>query len=202
MVSGWEDRPVSDGAAQGPVRAEREPPGSPPRDAARDGAPTSEPPGLPEPGSAGPAFALMALGRMVREDVEARLRPSGLALRHLSALGHLSRRPGLSYSELARRAGVTVQSMQATLVQLEERGAVERARPAGRGRAAELRVTPVGLELLGTAERSLHDAGEQVLALFPADQHGLVQGLLSQALIAALRRGRVSRGAGGPGENA
>ena len=68
-------------------------------------------------------------------------------MRHFSALGHLAHQPGLSYSELARRDGITTQSMQSTLLQLQEMGAVERLyrsgarpdrRPAGHRSGQEL----------------------------------------------------------------
>ena len=74
-------------------------------------------------------------------------------MRHVSALGHLRRQPGLSYSELARRAGITVQSMQATLTALEDAGAVERY-GGGRGRAVTLTITPRGEQLLDGALRA------------------------------------------------
>lgn len=105
----------------------------------------------PPPPSA--AFLLMTLGRRLRDEVEATLKAEGIALRHVSALGHLAAHPGLSYSELARRAGVTPQSMQATIEALERRGAVARDTDPGRGRTAELRVTAEGTRLrqVGTA---------------------------------------------------
>ncbi|MEU5109720.1 MarR family transcriptional regulator [Streptomyces sp. NPDC021354] len=58
----------------------------------------------------------------MRSDVEHTLKPTDYTLRHLATLGHLRREPGLSYSELGRRAGITAQSAQATVRQLEERG--------------------------------------------------------------------------------
>lgn len=72
----------------------------------------------------------------------------GIAVRHLSALGHLSRSPGISYSELARRTSVTQQSMQATLNELEVIGTVARTTKGGRGRTATLFVTDEGKRLL------------------------------------------------------
>lgn len=115
-------------------------------------------------------FLLIALGRVVREQAEAGLKAHGLALRHVSALGHLSRDPGLSYSELGRRAGVTAQSMQATLRQLEELGAVERRTPAGRGRTAELHVTDPGAALLSTGLGVIAAVEERLLADLPPDE--------------------------------
>jgi DNA-binding MarR family transcriptional regulator len=108
------------------------------------------------PPATSPAFLLMTLGGRIREQVEEGLRAEGISLRHLSALGHLGPNPGMSYSELARRARITPQSMQATLNALEQRGAVVRDTDPGRGRTAELHVTAEG-------ER-LHRAGTNVIA--------------------------------------
>jgi DNA-binding MarR family transcriptional regulator len=91
----------------------------------------------------------MAIGRQMRTRVDAALKAEGIGVRHLSALGHLSREPGLSYSELGRRASVTPQSMQATLIRLQEIGAVEKTGTSGRGRTAQLFVTDEGRRLIG-----------------------------------------------------
>ena len=114
-----------------------------------DAAPTGVDGGVGEVTNA--AFLLIAVGRMTRERVDEGLVELGLALRHVSALGHLAREAGLSYSELARRAGITVQSMQATLHQLEQVNAIERRTLPGRGRRAQLQVTHSGRKLLAQA---------------------------------------------------
>lgn len=137
---------------------------------------------------ASPAFLLIGLGRIVRDEVEAELRPHGLTLRHLSALGHLSRQQGLSYSELGRRAGVTAQSMQATLRQLEHVGAVERRTLAGRGRTAELHVTAAGAELLRRGLDLMRAADARVLDGVPADHRDALTALLLDAFVDATRR--------------
>jgi DNA-binding MarR family transcriptional regulator len=105
----------------------------------------------------------MALGARIREHVEQILRVENIGLRHFSALGHLARQPGVSYSELARRAHVTQQSMQATLQQLEQLGAVERVGGTGRGRAAHLHVTDEGHRLLAIG-REAFSAVDEALA--------------------------------------
>lgn len=134
-----------------------------------------------------PAFLLIGLGRLLRVEVEGALRAHGLSLRHLSALGHLAREPGLSYSELGRRAGVTAQSMQATLRQLEERGAVQRRTEPGRGRTARLHVTAAGTELLTIGQREITEADRRLLRDVPPESHAqLVESLL--AVFVAHRR--------------
>ncbi|MFJ1831787.1 MarR family winged helix-turn-helix transcriptional regulator [Streptomyces sp. NPDC088178] len=136
----------------------------------------------PQPTST--AFLLAALGRHVRSDVEHTLKPTGYTLRHLAALGHLRREPGLSYSELGRRAGITAQSAQATVRQLEERGAVERRTEAGRGRTAELHITEGGMRLLAAGQDAYAAADAGLQGALGPDACRHLTGLLLQALSA------------------
>ena len=99
---------------------------------------------------------LIAAGRAAQRRLEAALHEHGLTLRHLGALGHLARDPALSYSDLARRVSVTVQSMHSTIAALAELGAID-VETAERGRPARLRLTPRGHELLRTAGAVAHD---------------------------------------------
>ena len=108
------------------------------------------------------AILLMMVGRQLRDQVDAELRRQGLSMRHFSALGHLAHQPGLSYSELARRDGITTQSMQSTLLQLQELGAVECLTAPGRGRTADLQVTESGHELLNRCRAVLNEVDERL----------------------------------------
>jgi DNA-binding MarR family transcriptional regulator len=113
----------------------------------------------------------MALGTRIREHLEETLRVENIGLRHFSALGHLARDPGVSYSELARRAHVTPQSMQATLTRLEQLGAVERVGEAGRGRTAHLHVTDEGHRLLALGRRAFSQVDEALAKELGAEQN-------------------------------
>lgn len=126
------------------------------------------------------SFLLMALGRRTRDRVEQRLRAESVSLRHVSALGHLASSPGLSYSELARRAGVTPQSMQATIDALERRGAVTRVGDPGRGRTAELRVTAEGDRLRQVGRQAITEADDDVRAQLGPELHDTVLRALSE----------------------
>ncbi len=117
-----------------------------------------------------PALLLMMLGRQLRDRTDAELRRQGLSMRHFSALGHLAHQPGLSYSELARRDGITAQSMQSTLLQLQEMGAVERRTAPGRGRTADLQVTESGHELLNRCRAVLNEVDARLRDAVGADQ--------------------------------
>lgn len=94
----------------------------------------------------------------------------------------MHREPGISYSELARRAHVTVQSMKATLQQLEQRGAVERRTPPGRGHRAELYLTAEGQRLRNAGQHAIADANTTLLAALPAESHLHFVALLNHAL--------------------
>lgn len=98
---------------------------------------------------------LSVVERRTAELAAAALSPLGLTSRHLGALGHLRHEPGLSVSELARRAHVTPQSMHATVSDLERDELVQRT-GSGRGRRAGLRVTEAGE---ATLERGLAAIG-------------------------------------------
>lgn len=129
---------------------------------------------------------MIAVGRVAREEVERRLRDRGTTLRHLSALGHLSATPGSSYSELARRAGITVQSMQSTVRQLEDQGAIERTTTPGRGHTAGLRVTAAGQHLLHTGHEVFTAADDIVGANLTGEEHDLLMRLLLRSRSAAV----------------
>ena len=125
-----------------------------------------------------PAFLLMNLGSRVRDEVDTALRGQAMSIRLVSALGHLARQPGLSYSELARRAGISPQSMQATLTRLEETGAVARHTEAGRGRTARLEVTDTGREMLAGAQEVVAAVDRRLADQLGADRHQLLGRIL------------------------
>lgn len=170
------------------------PPGqlSPPEALSRGEAFSQRGPQLPDVEVPSAAFLLSGLGRIVREEIEDELRGVDMSLRHLSALGHLSRAPGMSYSELGRRAGVTAQSMQATLRQLEALGAVERVTLAGRGRTAELHLTAVGRDLLARGRDAVRRVDESLLGGLATDEKAQLTELLLRTFteVAERRTGR------------
>lgn len=105
---------------------------------------------------------VIATGRRLQEQLEARLADIGLSMRLFGALGHISRDADLSHSDLARRAGVTSQSMRATVLMLEELGAVER-NLQGQGHRARLELTEQGRSLLTRARGIVSELDEEFL---------------------------------------
>ncbi|MCP2163277.1 DNA-binding transcriptional regulator, MarR family [Goodfellowiella coeruleoviolacea] len=142
-------------------------------------------PGLPAPNA---ALLLAVLGRAVRADIDAALAECGLSMRLLSALGHLAHQPGLSYSELGRRAGVTAQSMQATFRRLEDTGAVVRTSPGGRGNTARLELTDAGRSLLRQGRQVLGRIEADLLAVLPEADGARLRHLLGELAVRRAKR--------------
>ncbi|MER6792785.1 MarR family winged helix-turn-helix transcriptional regulator [Amycolatopsis mediterranei] len=151
----------------------------------REGPADQPAPGVPSVPPSNAAFLLMTLGQRIRDRVDRDLRAHRISLRHLSALGHLHRRPGISYSELARRAHVTPQSMMATLRNLEERDAVKRSSDPGRGRTATLHLTAEGHRLREQGQSILAQAEAELLAEVPPELHQCFIDALGNALRAS-----------------
>ncbi|KNB49890.1 MarR family winged helix-turn-helix transcriptional regulator [Streptomyces caatingaensis] len=122
---------------------------------------------------------LIGVGRFTQDAAHRVLAERGdYSLRLMGALGHLAHEPGLSYSELARRAGVTAQSMQATVGRLERAGAVARVTPAGRGRTAALHVTDEGHRMLAEMRQALAGLEEPLTAGLTADERAVLTAAL------------------------
>lgn len=89
---------------------------------------------------------------LLHSRMEEALRPLGLGVSQYVALHLMHLKPGISASELARRAFVTRQSMSAIVQGLQERGLVERELRAGSGRALAIGITGIGRDALRRAE--------------------------------------------------
>ncbi|MEU5251858.1 MarR family winged helix-turn-helix transcriptional regulator [Streptomyces longwoodensis] len=133
------------------------------------------------------SLQLAGITRRVREAVDTRLADDGLSLRHLGVLGHLAASPGLSISELARRAGISAPSMLATIRELEAGGLVERTTPNGRGNTAQLRLTGAGRTARATALAALAALDDVLLADFSPGQRDALAAVLRD-LAAALMK--------------
>lgn len=135
----------------------------------------------PAPPVASPTVTLLVVAAQIERALEQALEPLGLTRRKLGILGHLARSPGVSFTELAHRANVTVQSMHVTVRTLERAG-LARAGAGQRGRPATITLTPEGRERLAVGMRAI---GEVDRVEFderdPARQH------LAEALRAIAR---------------
>jgi DNA-binding MarR family transcriptional regulator len=102
-------------------------------------------------------YVLKQVHASLRAAMDEVLRPLDLTVPQYACLELLGRHPGLSNSELARRAFVTRQSMNLVLRRLQERGLLTRPDHAPHGRALRAELTQDG-------QRTLHEASITVRA--------------------------------------
>jgi DNA-binding MarR family transcriptional regulator len=101
-----------------------------------------------------PVITLLTISAIWDARLDGELRGLGLTTRKYGLLAHIHATPGISFSELARRSQITVQSAHAAVRSLVEAGFVADA-TAHAGSASVLRVTDAGAGALATAETSL-----------------------------------------------
>lgn len=98
-------------------------------------------------------FLLKSLHHTLRQTIDQALREQGveLSFAHLAALFNLHHEPGISGAQLARRAMVSAQTMNAALRTLEREGYIERRAHPDSRRADSWSLTAAGLRELGRA---------------------------------------------------
>ncbi|WP_258724984.1 MarR family winged helix-turn-helix transcriptional regulator [Cellulomonas sp. NS3] len=133
-----------------------------------------------------PTVTLLTVGRVWDAALAEALKPLGLTTRKYGLLGHIRGTPGISFSELARRSRITVQSAHTAVAAFTAAGLVEDA-TAHAGSASSLRVTEAG-------ERLLADAGARVAALDArmAEAHPSLVDALRDDFEATVRRATFS----------
>ena len=97
-----------------------------------------------------PLIALLTAARVWDAELTAALRPLGLTTRKYGLLGHIRSSPDVSFSELARRSRISVQSAHVSIAPLVEAGLVDDA-TAHAGASSALRVTAAGEAVLAAA---------------------------------------------------
>ncbi|MFJ4836447.1 MarR family winged helix-turn-helix transcriptional regulator [Streptomyces sp. NPDC088747] len=105
---------------------------------------------MPEPPPFSPTVMLLTLARVWETTLTESLKPLGLTTRKYGLLGHVRGTPGISFSELARRSRITVQSTHTAVAALVDAGFVDDG-TAHAGSASSLRVTAEGESLLTRA---------------------------------------------------
>lgn len=107
-------------------------------------------------------FALKQAQQALRTRLDAGLREIGLTTPQYAVLTFLKAEPGASNAELARRAFVTPQTMQAILVGLERAGLIARIPHPDHGRVQTTELTAAGRGALEAATGIVADAEARV----------------------------------------
>jgi DNA-binding MarR family transcriptional regulator len=103
-------------------------------------------------------FALKQAQQALRTRMDSGLREIGLTTPQYAVLAFLEAEAGASNAELARRAFVTPQTMQAILVGLERAGVIVRTPHPEHGRVQTTELTALGRETLEAASGIVADA--------------------------------------------
>ena len=123
-------------------------------------------------------YVLKQVHASLRTAMDETLRPLDLTVPQYACLELLGQDPGLSNSELARRAFVTRQSMNLVLRRLQERGLLTRPNQAPYGRALPSELTQDGLDILRQASIAVRAVEKQLFApLAPEQQRRLREDL-------------------------
>lgn len=127
-----------------------------------------------------PVIALVAIASQWESELAAALRDLGISTRKFGLLGHIGVESGISFSELARRSHITVQSAHTAVRALVDDGLVADA-TAQAGAASDLSVTLRGAEVLTEARARLAALDAQLAQRLP-DVADALQGIRAGAL--------------------
>ena len=114
------------------------------------------------------------------------LRPLGLTVAQYACLELLGQHPGLSNSELARRAFVTRQSMNLVLRRLQERGLLTRPDHAAHGRSLPTELTSAGQAKLREASVAVRAVEQRLFSPLSQAQQRRLRDDLAACAVAAL----------------
>lgn len=121
---------------------------------------------MSQPPPFSPTIGLLTVSRIWDAALADALKPLGLTTRKYGLLGHIRGMPGISFSELARRSRITVQSAHAAVRAFAEAGLVDDG-TAHAGSASSLRVTEQGEALLAQAAEVVTRLDAQFAELHP-----------------------------------
>lgn len=111
-------------------------------------------------------IALLTVSSVWDAQLGAALKDIGLTTRKYALLAHVHGTPGISFSELARRSLITVQTAHTAVRALVDDGLV-RDEMSHAGSASDLRVTDAGQKALAAAEVLLADLDARLSAGVP-----------------------------------
>jgi DNA-binding MarR family transcriptional regulator len=109
---------------------------------------------MPERPPFSPVIALLTVSSVWDARLTASLKDLGLTTRKYGLLAHIHATPGISFSELARRSQITVQTAHTAVRTLQDDGLVQDA-TAQAGAASDLRATAKGEAALAEADARL-----------------------------------------------
>ncbi|WP_433510516.1 MarR family winged helix-turn-helix transcriptional regulator [Nonomuraea sp. CA-143628] len=117
--------------------------------------------GRPGPPVTSVSVVLLTLARRIEAELNAALAALDLTVSKLGLLGHIAGVPGVSFSDLARMSGTTVQSAHSAVKALAAAGLVSDS-VARAGSASTIELTPEGARLLEAAKEAVAGVDEHL----------------------------------------
>ncbi|MFI6505892.1 MarR family winged helix-turn-helix transcriptional regulator [Nonomuraea typhae] len=117
--------------------------------------------GRPSPPASSASIVVLTLARRIETELGAELAPLELTVSRLGLLGHIAGVPGISFSDLARMSGITVQSVHSAVKALVAAGLVH-DHTARAGSASAIELTAGGYRLLGQAREAVAAVDERL----------------------------------------
>ncbi|MGW7002994.1 MarR family winged helix-turn-helix transcriptional regulator [Streptomyces sp. NPDC054933] len=124
------------------------------------------------------AFLAWQLAQAMAPRLERALRPLDLTLAQQNALVLVALVPGISCAELARRCGITAQSMGAAVNALMGRGLLERQPHPTNRRVMQLHITQEGRELAERAQELMAAVDAEADNVFSPEELATAQAVL------------------------
>ncbi|GAB2676203.1 MarR family winged helix-turn-helix transcriptional regulator [Nocardia goodfellowii] len=115
----------------------------------------------PAPPVTSASIIVLTLARKVETELAAALAPLDLTVGRLGLLGHISGMPGVSFSDLARMSGTSVQSAHNAVKALVSAGLVQDL-TARAGSASAIELTPKGKRLLTEARKAVSEVDSRL----------------------------------------
>jgi DNA-binding MarR family transcriptional regulator len=115
-------------------------------------------------------YLIGRLDRLVRRELETLISDQDVSVVDYTAMSVLTRRPGLSNAELARRSFVTAQRMSQTLTTLIARGLIHRKPAANNRRVQQLELTDRGREVVEICTTRVARFEQDLLAVLSPSQ--------------------------------
>jgi DNA-binding MarR family transcriptional regulator len=123
-------------------------------------------------------YVVGRLDRVVRRELNERLRAHELTVPAYTTLSVLRGRPGLSNAQLARRALVTPQAMNEIVQRLLERGLIERQADPKHNRVLRTTLTAAGIELVDRCDAAAFELEARMLDGVPTHERARLLELL------------------------
>ena len=115
------------------------------------------------------SYVLARLERVVKQCIDACVKPYGLTVPQYTALSILNHRSGLSNAQLARRTYVSPQAMNQILDCLDQAGFIKREPHATHGRILTTKLTAQGKTILAKCDAAVDKMEATMLQDFEAE---------------------------------